>query len=68
MNFVNYLSNSIIPIVITVIILYGVKEKIKVFDSFLEGAKEGMSIVVALFSDSYWALCSYRYFKKLWSY
>ena len=34
MNFVNYLSNSIIPIVITVIILYGVKEKIKVFDSF----------------------------------
>lgn len=49
MNFVNYLSNSIIPIVITVIILYGVKEKIKVFDSFLEGAKEGMSIVVALF-------------------
>ncbi len=48
MSFVNYLSNSIIPIVITIIIIYALKEKIKIFDTFLEGAKEGMEIVVTL--------------------
>lgn len=49
MNFINYLSNSIIPIVITIIILVALKQKVKVFDSFLEGAKEGMDIVIGIF-------------------
>lgn len=49
MNYINYLSNSIIPIVITMIIIYGLKENVKVFDTFLEGAKEGIDIVVGLF-------------------
>lgn len=49
MNYINYLSNSIIPIVITMIIVYGLKERVKVFDTFLDGAKEGMSIVIGLF-------------------
>lgn len=49
MNFINYLSNSIIPIVITFIVIQGLREKIKVFDVFLEGAKEGIEIVVGLF-------------------
>ncbi len=49
MQIVNYLSASAIPIVILVILYYGVKEKKKVFDIFLEGATEGMKIVVNLF-------------------
>ena len=49
MNFINYLSNSIIPIIITIIVIYGLKEKVKIFDSFIEGAKEGMEIVIGLF-------------------
>lgn len=49
MNFVNYISNSIIPIIITLIIICAFKEKIKIFDGFLEGAKEGMEIVINLF-------------------
>lgn len=49
MNYINYLSNSIIPIVILIIVIYGLKEKVKIFDSFLEGAKEGMEIVLNLF-------------------
>lgn len=48
MSYINYLSNSIIPIVIIIIIMYAMKEKVKVFDTFLEGAKEGIEIVVAL--------------------
>ena len=49
MNYINYLSNSIIPILITIIVMYGMREKIKIFDVFLEGAKEGLEIVVGLF-------------------
>ena len=49
MEYINYLSNSIIPIVITIIIMCGLKDRIKIFDVFLDGAKEGMEIVVGLF-------------------
>ena len=49
MKYINCVSNSIIPIVITIILIYGLKEKVKVFDTFLEGAKEGTSIVITLF-------------------
>lgn len=44
----NYLSNAVIPIVITIIIIIGMNEKIKIFDAFLEGAKDGLDIVVSL--------------------
>ena len=49
MKIVNYLSASAIPIIILIIILYGLKEKKKVFDIFLEGATEGTKIVINLF-------------------
>ena len=49
MSVINYLSASAIPIVILIILFYGVKEKKKVFDIFLDGATEGMKIVVNLF-------------------
>jgi len=49
MNIVNFLSSAAIPIIIITIIIYGIKEKQKVFDVFLEGAKEGIEIVIQLF-------------------
>ena len=49
MQIVNYLSSAAIPVIIVLIILYGLKEKNKVFDTFLEGAKDGMEVVVQLF-------------------
>lgn len=49
MNIVNFLSAGAIPIIIVIVILYGLKEKQKVFDIFLDGAKEGMEIVIGLF-------------------
>lgn len=49
MQIINYVSASAIPIIILVILYYGIKEKQKVFDSFLEGATEGVKIVVELF-------------------
>ena len=49
MNIINYLSSAAIPIIIAIIIIYGLLEKNKVYDTFVEGAKEGMEIVVRLF-------------------
>ena len=46
MNFVNYASHIIIPSIITIIITWGLMEKIKVFDCFLAGAKEGIEIII----------------------
>ena len=42
MQIINYISNIAMPMIILLIVIYGVKEKSKVFDSFLEGAKEGI--------------------------
>ena len=49
MNFLQYLSSGAIPIIIILIIMYGVIEKNKVFDTFLEGSKEGIEIVFSIF-------------------
>lgn len=46
MQIVNFLSNLAMPLVILLIVTYGLMEKNKVFDDFLEGAKEGMEMVV----------------------
>lgn len=49
MSIVNYLSSAAVPVIIFIIILYGIVEKKKVFDIFLEGAKEGLEIVLNIF-------------------
>ena len=49
MNFINYISNAVVPLTILIIILCGLIEKQSTFDIFLEGAKEGIQIVVNIF-------------------
>ena len=49
MTVINYLSNLAIPFTILIILVYGLIEKNKVFDTFLDGAKEGIEIVVKIF-------------------
>ena len=49
MNIINYISNIAIPFTILLIIVYGVIEKNKVFDTFLEGATEGIKIIYSIF-------------------
>lgn len=49
MEFVNYLSNLAIPLMILIIVIYSVIEGQKVFDDFLDGAKEGLGIVISIF-------------------
>ena len=47
-NIINYFSSAAIPVFILIIVFYGLKEKVKVFDVFLDGSKEGIEIVFKL--------------------
>lgn len=49
MKIINYLSIIAMPVIISLIITYSLIEKNKVFDIFLEGAKEGVKIVYNIF-------------------
>ena len=49
MQVINFLSNIAMPTIILLIIIYGLIEKNKVFDTFLDGAKEGIEIVFSIF-------------------
>ena len=42
----NLISKIVIPLFVLFIIFYGVRKKINVYDSFLEGAKEGLIMVI----------------------
>ena len=59
MQISNFLSAFAIPATIIIIVLFGLKEKIKVFDTFLDGAKDGIKIVIEL-SNITWNLFSSR--------
>lgn len=48
MQFVNFLSSLAMPLIILGIVTYAFLEKNKVFDDFLEGAKEGIEIVFSI--------------------
>ncbi len=45
----NTLSKIVIPLFVIIIVFYGFKKKINVYDSFLEGAKEGLIITFNIF-------------------
>ena len=49
MNIINYISSAAIPIVMLLIIVYGLLEKNKVYDTFVEGSKEGIEVVFNIF-------------------
>lgn len=49
MKVINYISNLAMPLIILMIVIYGLKEKNKVFDNFLQGAKEGLEITLSIF-------------------
>ena len=48
MIIINFISSLAMPLIILLIIIYGSIEKNKVFDDFLEGAKEGLDIILSI--------------------
>ena len=45
----NYLSKSIIPIIFLIIVTYGMFKGRKVYEWFIEGAKDGLGVVIRIF-------------------
>ena len=49
MNAVNLISQLIIPAFILFVVLYGVGKKVRVYDCFVAGAKDGIAVVIKIF-------------------
>lgn len=45
----NYIIKSIIALLILAVVVYGMVKKVKVYECFVEGAKEGLSICLRIF-------------------
>lgn len=43
------ISNLIIPLLVLLIILYGIIKKINVYDAFIEGSKESFPMIISMF-------------------
>ena len=48
---INYISSLIIPLFILITFFIGIKEKLPVFDTFLNGAKSGIDVVIKIFPN-----------------
>ena len=48
-DFINFISNLAMPLIILIIVVYGFLERKEVFDQFIEGAKDGIKIVINIF-------------------
>lgn len=46
MNVLSHISDIIIPILLFYIIGYGLVSKVKVYEAFLTGAREGLKVVI----------------------
>ena len=42
------IGNLIIPIVVLLIIIYALRKKVKIYDSFIIGAKEGLELAISV--------------------
>ncbi|WP_066870831.1 spore maturation protein [Clostridium mediterraneense] len=59
-----YLANSLIPIILVVIVIYGMFKGGKVYEWFLEGAKEGLGICMKIFPALLAMIVAVRIFKE----
>ena len=48
MKFVSFLSDFILPFTVLYIVGFGLLMKVKVFDEFVEGAKDGIKVVFGI--------------------
>jgi len=43
------ISNMLIPLVVLLIIIYALKKKVSVYDSFIKGCEEGLELAISIF-------------------
>lgn len=45
----NFISSLIIPLMVLLVILYGILNKVDIYDAFIEGAKESFPMIMTMF-------------------
>lgn len=45
----NYIVDAIMPLIIAIVVIYGMFKKVKVYECFVEGAKDGIGICLKIF-------------------
>lgn len=58
------MTNFIIPVIVSFILLYGLYKKIDIYDTFLEGVKEGLSMALRIFPTMFAMVISVDIFVK----
>lgn len=59
----DYLSSSLVPLIFLVIIFYGMIKGVKVYEWFIEGAKDGLKVCIRIFPPLLAMLIAVRIFK-----
>ena len=59
-----YIANIILPLIVLFIVIYGIYKKVNVFDVFIEGAKEGLSMTLQIFPTILAMIVSINIFLK----
>ncbi|MBU5592151.1 spore maturation protein [Clostridium sp. MSJ-4] len=60
----SYIAKGIIPIIILTIVVYGMVKKVKIYECFVEGAKDGMGICFRIFPYLLAMLLAVRIFRE----
>ncbi len=48
MNIIMKIGNMMIPLIVLLILIYAIKKKVPIYDSFLSGAKEGLELGISI--------------------
>jgi len=49
MKIINFITELAVPLILVIIVIFGLIDKKKIYDIFVEGVKEGMTIVIKIF-------------------
>lgn len=47
----NNISNCIIPIIVLIIVLYALKKRVDIYDTFIDGTKESFDMTLKVFPN-----------------
>lgn len=59
-----YIANIILPLIVLLIVLYGIYKKVDVFDVFIDGVKEGLTMTLQIFPTILAMIVSVNIFLK----
>lgn len=59
-----YIANIILPLIVLLIVVYGIYKKVDVFDVFIDGVKEGLTMTLQIFPTILAMIVSINIFLK----